>query len=160
MNALTQLREAGHSVKLLDSNQIFVYPTPPTEWVPELRAMKPQIIEALKSEQHSLTEVLGVAVSNLPISSGEVIEALAPEDIEDWHKGFLTIETLQAFAGSLSQQRQMAQGIVPDHYTERAICKGCGPVWLWFSGVVDGCPWCWNKVPGRPIPNPGPKPLD
>ena len=48
----------------------------------------------------------------------------------------------------------MDQGKVPGHYTHPATCKHCGPIWLWFSGDVLGCPWCWNRIAGRPIPRP------
>jgi len=79
---------------------------------------------------------------------------LAPEDIEDWRKGDISYDTLAAFTRSLVQRREMEKGKVPLHYTERATCKQCGPVWLWFSGTVLGCPWCWNRTAGRPIPRP------
>ena len=156
MNPLTQLREAGHSVKLVDSNQIFVHPTPPVEWVPELRTMKTQIIEALKSEQQSMTEALEAAAQNLPITPAEIREALSPEDIEDWQNGEMSNENLAAFASVLVQRREMDQGKRPGDFTKHATCKHCGPVWLRFAGEVLGCPWCWNRARNRPIPRPYP----
>ncbi len=81
-------------------------------------------------------------------------EAKLRADIEDWRKGDISTETLAAFARSLVQRHGMEQGVVPAHYTERATCKHCGPVWLWFAGEVLGCPWCWNRAAGRPIPRP------
>jgi len=52
------------------------------------------------------------------------------------------------------QRRERDQGKHPAHYTEQATCKHCGPIWLWFSGEVLGCPWCWNRAANKPIPRP------
>lgn len=109
------------------------------------------------AEQDSkVLEVLSAASQGLPITLREIRDALAQEDIEDWRNGEIDIDTLAAFTRSLVQRREMDQGIVPDDYTERATCKQCGPVWLWFAGEVLGCPWCWNRRAGRPIPRPRP----
>jgi len=86
--------------------------------------------------------------------STKLLEALASEDIEEWRKGGIGVDTLHAFARSLVQRRDMAQGKRPAHYTERATCKHCGLMWLCFSGEVLGCPWCWNRAAGKPMPRP------
>jgi hypothetical protein len=99
-------------------------------------------------------EVLSTACADLSISPVEVRDALAPEDVESWQQGHLTPDNLMAFARSLVQRREMNQGRVPEHYTKHATCKQCGPVWLWFAGEVLACPWCWNRIAGRPIPRP------
>lgn len=101
-----------------------------------------------------LLEALADACRDLPITPVEVREALAPEDIEDWRHGEIGGDTFSAFARALVQRRAMDDGRRPDHYTERATCRHCGPIWLWFAGEVLGCPWCWNRVAGRPIPRP------
>jgi hypothetical protein len=105
-------------------------------------------------EDSKLLEALANATRGLFITPAEVRDALAPEDIEDWNRGDIGAETLAAFARSLVQRREMDQGKVPSHYTERAICRRCGPIWLWFSGEVLGCPWCWNRATGKSIPRP------
>ena len=107
-----------------------------------------------EEEDFKLLEALADACRGLDIAPAEVVEALAAEDIEDWRRGAINGEALAAFARSLVQRRQMDQGKRPDRYTEQATCKHCGPIWLWFSGEVLGCPWCWNRVAGRPIPRP------
>jgi len=48
----------------------------------------------------------------------------------------------------------MDRGKRPSDYTAHATCRHCGPIWLWFSGAVPDCPWCWNRAAGRPIPRP------
>lgn len=103
-----------------------------------------------------LLEALADACRGLSITPIEVRDALAPEDIEDWRNGDTTDGTLAAFSRLLVQRRQMDQGKCPAHYTERATCAHCGPIWLWFSGEVLGCPWCWNQAADRPIPRPHP----
>ncbi|WP_156831203.1 hypothetical protein [Arhodomonas aquaeolei] len=87
-----------------------------------------------------LLEALSDACRDLPIAPAAVRDALAPEDIEDWLKGEITNDTLAAFVRSLVQRREMDEGKRPAHYTERATCKHCGPIWLWFPGEVLGCP--------------------
>lgn len=99
-------------------------------------------------------EALSTACVGLSISPAELYDALAPEDIEEWRKGDISGDTLAAFARSLVQRREMDRGQVPAHYTERATCRHCGPVWLWFAGEVEGCPWCWNRAGDHPIPRP------
>lgn len=94
------------------------------------------------------------ACHNLDITPAEIISTLSSQDIDDWNNGDMSTETLRAFARSLVQRREMNQGKVPASYTERATCKNCGPIWLWFSGEVHGCPWCWNRAKGRPVPRP------
>jgi len=101
-----------------------------------------------------LLETLAAACEGLAITPKEVKDALAPEDIEYWRNGDTSIEALNAFAHALTQRREMDQGKRPAHFTKQATCKNCGPVWLWFSGEVLGCPWCWNRVADRPIPRP------
>jgi len=107
-----------------------------------------------EQEISKLLETLADACKGLDITPAEIKEALAPEDIDDWREGTISADTLAAFARSLVQRQKMDQGKRPEHYTEQATCKHCGPIWLWFSGEVLGCPWCWNRVADKPIPRP------
>ncbi len=53
---------------------------------------------------------------------------------------------------AITQMRQ--RGIIPDHYTATTNCKHCGPVPI-FEGCwpeSDGCPWCFNRLRGLPMP--------
>ncbi len=101
-----------------------------------------------------LLEALAHACRGLSIKPAEVCDALAPEDIEGWRCGEVRGESLAAFAASLDQRREMERGICPASYTEQATCAQCGPIWLWTQGQVLGCPWCWNRIRGLPIPRP------
>jgi hypothetical protein len=93
-----------------------------------------------EQEISKLLEALADACRGLDITPGEVKKALATEDIDDWRKGVVSTDTLAVFACSLVQRREMHLGKRPEHYTEQATCKHCGPIWLWFSGEVPGCP--------------------
>jgi hypothetical protein len=46
------------------------------------------------------------------------------------------------------------RGEMPRHYTATTTCKHCGPVPIWegCSPEVLGCPWCFNRHKGLPIP--------
>ncbi len=97
---------------------------------------------------------IAVACDGLTIAPTDVYNALATEDIESWLNRDIGTDVLTAFARSLAQRREIHQGIVPPGHTKSAVCRHCGPIWLWFSGEVLGCPWCWNRVAERPIPRP------
>ncbi len=58
-------------------------------------------------------------------------------------------------AAKLVEIVQMRErGEIPDHYTSTTICKHCGPVPIWNGcpPEVQGCPWCFNRHKGLPIP--------
>lgn len=52
-------------------------------------------------------------------------------------------------------QHMRSRGIVPHHYTAKTQCKHCGPVPIWDGcpPQVTGCPWCFNRIGGLPIPS-------
>lgn len=107
-----------------------------------------------EQENSKLLEVLADACRGLDITPAEVKQALAAEDIDGWRNGAITADAFASYAGMIVQRRKMDQGKRPEHYTEPATCKNCGPVWLWFSGTVLGCPWCRNATASNPIPRP------
>jgi hypothetical protein len=78
---------------------------------------------------------------------------LAPEDAAELR---LSPALCEAFAWSLSLGQIRRRGERPPHYTRRAICQHCGPVWLFEGGrgYVLGCPWCVNRLEHLPIPRP------
>jgi hypothetical protein len=114
-----------------------------------------EIVHSKSEEVDSmLLEVLADACQGLTITPVEVREALAPQDIEEWCKGNLSNANLATYAQLLVERRERDQGKRPACYTKQAICKNCGPIWLWISGEVLSCPWCWNRAAGKPIPRP------
>ncbi|MBT4607201.1 MAG: hypothetical protein HN661_11660 [Gammaproteobacteria bacterium] len=107
-----------------------------------------------EERQSRLMECLADACKGLEITPMEIHKALSPDDIKEWESGDLTLEELSAFADLLVDRRSMDRGERPDHFTEKAHCRQCGPVYLWISGTVLGCPWCFNRAADRPIPRP------
>ncbi len=83
----------------------------------------------------------------------DLLRFAAPEDIPalDASPGLC-----KAFAWTLHLGELRQRGERPAHYTRRAICNHCGPVWLWEPGPahVLGCPWCFNRANRLPIPRP------
>jgi hypothetical protein len=122
----------------------------------KLNESKPREPKQNREERQSrLMECLANACKGLYITPMEVHESLSLDDIDAWENGDFTQKELSSFAGLLVDRRLMDQGKRPDHFTEKALCQQCGPVYLWSRETVLGCPWCFNRVAGRPIPRPG-----
>jgi hypothetical protein len=110
--------------------------------------------------------ILTAACADLPIPPEQVTAALAPEELAALKAGRLSADALAAFARALVSRRAMDAGECPAHYTAAAVCRHCGPVWTWANDGKDtarsaplaGCPWCWNRLEGLPIPRPEPMP--
>jgi len=135
------------------SNPATSLTVPPAPPVPPKKIDVP--VQTQRRVPADLLDALEVVCKDLPITPAAVLSVLSPEAIADWRKSAISGDTLAAFARSLVQRRERDQGKRPAHYTEQATCKHCGPIWLWFSGEVPGCPWCWNRAADKPIPRPG-----
>ena len=73
---------------------------------------------------------------------------------DDWADIKDDPEALDALAKAISIQRLRERGEIPAHYTGTTTCKHCGTVPI-FQGVperVEGCPWCFNRAAGLPLP--------
>lgn len=73
---------------------------------------------------------------------------------KDWDEVSSDPEHLQAFAAMVAIKEMREEGIAPDHYTATTECRHCGPVPIWEGCLpeVIGCPWCFNRHKGLPIP--------
>ena len=80
--------------------------------------------------------------------------------VSEWLEGFeknladVTPEEVSVAMEMVAITRMRLRGEVPDHYTATTECKGCGPVPI-FEGLpntIRGCPWCFNRLKGLPIP--------
>ncbi|MGN8159503.1 hypothetical protein ACS8YF_12615 [Salinisphaera sp. SWV1] len=107
-------------------------------------------------DEGRLLEALAAAAEGMPVTSADLYEALAPEDITAWRNGSLGADNLRAFAVALYEGREREAGRIPDSYEDIVTCGQCGPVWLFTSGDVPSCPWCINRIAGLPIPRPAP----
>ncbi len=74
--------------------------------------------------------------------------------VEFWES--FSREQREAYRQSLYTSRLMRAGVVPSSYTAIGHCKHCGPVFLPFEPTepVLGCPWCFVRAEGQPIPRP------
>ena len=80
--------------------------------------------------------------------------------VSEWSELFETsIDELEPdevpVAAELVEIIQMrARGEIPAHYTSTTTCKHCGPVPIWNGcpPEVQGCPWCFNRNKGLPMP--------
>jgi len=72
----------------------------------------------------------------------------------DWTDVSNDPEQLRAFADLLAIEDMRHRGIAPDHYASTTECKHCGPVPIWEGcpSEVLGCPWCFNRHKGLPVP--------
>lgn len=62
-------------------------------------------------------------------------------------------ELLATYAHSIQVRRMREAGEIPPHYTSCAFCTGCNQMVPIFEGSparVLGCPWCFNRLAGRP----------
>ena len=103
-------------------------------------SLTPTLIERIKADK------LGV------IRSLKEIEDRAGPD---WGNVAADPEQLKAYADMLAITEMRERGIVPDHYTATTECQHCESVPI-FEGVpamVEGCPWCFNRIKALPIPS-------
>jgi len=72
----------------------------------------------------------------------------------DWDEIANDPAQLKAFAELLMIEDMRQKGVVPGHYTATTTCKHCGlvPIWDGCPPEVNGCPWCFNRHKGLPIP--------
>lgn len=74
--------------------------------------------------------------------------------ISDWPADCNGPEELETFFQLLQICKMREQGYVPDHYTALTTCKRCGrvPIWAGCPPQILGCPWCFNRLKGFPMP--------
>ncbi len=74
--------------------------------------------------------------------------------VEFWES--FSREQRETYRQSLYTSRLMRAGVVPSSYTATGFCNHCGPVFLPFgpNEPVLGCPWCFVRADGKPIPRP------
>ena len=109
---------------------------------------------ALTATKGALTSCLISRVKNEKSALLVSLDKIREKAGDDWMKVSNDPAQLKAFADLVVVSEMREQGIVPDHYTNSTKCKRCGPVPI-FPGCppqVIGCPWCFNRIKGLPIP--------
>jgi len=131
MNLLSEIAGMGIKVRVEGVDLALVAPrgvlTP--KLISKVRRSKPALIESLSD-----------------------IRAMAGTD---WQEIADDPAQLQAFVESADIVLMRQQGRVPEHYTVTTVCRRCGtvPVFEGAPAEVLGCPWCFNRIRGLPIPN-------
>jgi hypothetical protein len=88
------------------------------------------------------SEIFGTSITDLRTVAGD-----------DWHEVVADPALLEYLAHAVQTRRMRERGIVPAHYTDTTTCAHCGLVPI-FPGVparVLSCPWCFNRVAGKPV---------
>ena len=105
-------------------------------------ALTPDLVERIKDEKPILIKQL------------EKVRQDVGDTGNDWDEIGSDPEKLKNYYELLMIGEMREKGIAPDHYTATTECIHCGPVPI-FEGVpekVEGCPWCFNRIRGLPIP--------
>lgn len=103
----------------------------------------------------AVTPVTCVTPENREHKHGLTLAELKEAAGEDWPDIEHDSKAMEAMAKALKLQRMRERGEIPPHYTATTICKHFGPVPI-FPGcpeTVLGCPWCFNRMKGLPVPN-------
>jgi len=119
----------------------------PGELVATLRARKAELLSLLapKSRIADLAAEMGLHLADVREAAGPDFDELARDP-----------NTARGFLPAMRDRRDREAGRVPAGWTTVGLCERCGPVWL-FPGAperVAGCPWCFSRLQGRPIPRP------
>ena len=118
---------------------IKVRPNGPDVTVSPKRALTPDLLKRLKREKPVLLREL---------------EKVRKDAGKDWDEVADDPKKLKAYFELLMISEMREKGQIPDHYTSTTTCKHCGPVPIWDGcpPEVLGCPWCFNRHKGLPIP--------
>ncbi len=87
---------------------------------------------------------------------GLILDELRELAGKDWPELQANPELLECFADMVAVRHMRERGIVPPSYIANTFCCGCNAVVPIFPGVaekIEGCPWCFNRVAGRPRPS-------
>jgi hypothetical protein len=128
---------------------------PPPHLLDALRRDKPEILALLSTSDAGEGPPLATTTESSNLH-GLTPTELADAAGEDWDEVRDDPAVLEALAHAVITRCQRERGECPPHWTEHSECAGCGPVFLWPGSParVLGCPWCFNRAEGRPIPRP------
>ncbi|MBU6509348.1 MAG: hypothetical protein KGQ73_04095 [Gammaproteobacteria bacterium] len=158
MNAALSLPALkARGIELWAEGETLRYRAPAGTLTPDLltamKVHKPELLRTLKLE--SIAAEACVSLSGY-ITASQLIARLAPEDLTDLESmpKDSAVRFLRAFATACVWTDMRRQGIAPPGWTHAAHCDRCGPVYLWRTVRVAGCPWCRNRRDGQKIPRP------
>ena len=153
MSAVALLEEAHHlglRISIRGEN-LHIDPAPDPEVLNRIKAVKPDLMRALKIEAAATEAVKGLSGY---ITEAELLAKLAPEDVTELEAATDPLPFLRSFTIACVWTAFRRDGIVPPGWDKPAHCAHCGTVFLWATIHVSGCPWCWNRCKGLKIPRP------
>ncbi len=110
----------------------------------KLKAHKAELLTALeKSTAERIAQDHGLTLADLQQAAGP-----------DWPEIENDPATLEALARAIQTRRMRERGEVPSNYTSTTVCAHCGAVPI-YPGVAErvlGCPWCFSRLKGLPVP--------
>lgn len=133
MNAgqiMSELSELGVTVRVQGRELALIAPK---------GALTPTLVSRVKKEKPALL----ISLDKFREKAGD-----------DWEEISNDPDQLKVLTELLMIEDMRQKGICPDHYTVETVCKRCGtvPIWPGCPSEVLGCPWCFNRLMGLPMP--------
>lgn len=84
----------------------------------------------------------------------ETVHGLSDADLEAAED--LPLYDRRRYLHTVAEGRQMAMGRLPEGFTKKAYCDGCGAVWMpeGHPDHLQACPWCLHRLAGVSLPRP------
>ena len=149
MNTAALLNEVTRrGIRLEPDGDALCYTAPKDLLTPELmaklKAHKTELLDILrKPGAERIAQGHGLTLADLQQAAGS-----------DWPEIEQDPAAIEALANSIQIRRMREHGEVPSNYTRTTVCARCGAVPI-FAGVAErvlGCPWCFNRAKGLPVP--------
>ena len=166
VNTGADYKETTNLTNVKNRNVRFVRKTAKDQNLTDLTNAKKQNCEDLLEEKHNKIIVLSHTSHTSQTSQAKNINVckLSEKDRlkeflgEDWGDYKDNPEALEHWSNLLAENHLIDQGEVPSSFTATTHCIACGDVFIPPSlvngGKVLGCPWCWNRTKGLPVPKP------
>lgn len=150
LDLVAEVKRYGGRLRVVGEGCKVTAPAPlPDRLMDALRAAKPAV------RAYCLADLAASEITRLdcPISAADLLLCLSPSDQPN--PQLITPEGLAALARVVHARLHRERGLIPPGWTQPAECRRCGPVVLWVGAppTIEGCPWCFNRVAGRPIPS-------
>lgn len=145
MSALAEVAAAGGKIWTEGDKLRYQIPKERPDLLGIIRAEKPRLLPILQMVER--------ACKGLDLDPLKLALSLEPSDLGTLGKD--STKQLRIYAEAVADRLARERGEIPAHYTAKTVCSGCGPVPI-FRGApekVAGCPWCWNRIRGLPMPN-------
>ena len=116
--------------------------------------VRPEGDNVVISPEKALTPDLRKRIKHEKPTLIRELERVRRDAGSDWEEIANDPEKLKSYFELLMISDMRSKGVAPDHYTSTTTSKHCGavPIWNGCPTEVQGCPWCFNRHKGLPIP--------